>query len=397
MLRSDWSRIAGRSASIAVLACAVLPAGEALAQMEGSVPVERVLRFPSGMTDERYAFHRIEDVSVTGDGRILVLDQARLGVRVFGTDGSYLGAFGREGDGPGEFRYPGGVGVLGDTAYVVGQHGRLAAFLLDGTLLWDARLAFGVGDPIPLGGGELILTHGSLQRASDRPREASPEPRQVSFYRVADEGAGVEVAFTGFRGTIWWSPGPGESRWQPAAAYGGPEWVAGGDRGVAFLVDGYRGTIRRLTLTRDDPRDAPVVGELDVDTRAFDREALLDSLVEWENAPRYRGVMGDEMRRVEPEPIDGGRIVLPPADGWVRRVIPLDPRRFLVEVKLGGFKILDWRTEWRLVTVEGRDVTVRTVAVPDGFVPHAGKDDLLVGVATDELEVETIEVFRLGG
>lgn len=61
----------------------------ASAQVADPVTLERVFTFPSGATDERYAFHRIRDIAVAADGRILVFDQARLGVRVFGPDGAY--------------------------------------------------------------------------------------------------------------------------------------------------------------------------------------------------------------------------------------------------------------------------------------------------------------------
>lgn len=71
--------------------------------------------------------------------------------------------------------------------------------------------------------------------------------------------------------------------------------------------------------------------------------------------------------------------------------------RLLVEVKLAGLRILDWETEWRLVDVGEAGTRVREVVVPDGFVPHAGKDHVVVGVTKDDFDVETIAVHRLRG
>jgi hypothetical protein len=54
---------------------------------------------------------------------------------VFGPDGQYLRDIGREGDGPGEFRF-GMIGIVGDTLFVQDPNNtRLTTFLTDGTFL----------------------------------------------------------------------------------------------------------------------------------------------------------------------------------------------------------------------------------------------------------------------
>jgi DNA-binding beta-propeller fold protein YncE len=51
------------------------------------------------------------DVAVSGDNRIYVLDGVNHRVKVFDENGAFLATIGREGSGPGEFRYPLGIDV----------------------------------------------------------------------------------------------------------------------------------------------------------------------------------------------------------------------------------------------------------------------------------------------
>lgn len=53
------------------------------------------------------------------DGNLFVLDQGHKSVLVFGPDGSLIQTIGREGEGPGEFRRPWQVGLIGDTLWVI--------------------------------------------------------------------------------------------------------------------------------------------------------------------------------------------------------------------------------------------------------------------------------------
>ena len=65
----------------------------------------RVLGDPE-TADENLAFHMPSAVAVDAAGRLFVLDMGNHRVQQFGPDGSYLGTFGRQGQGPGEFYYP---------------------------------------------------------------------------------------------------------------------------------------------------------------------------------------------------------------------------------------------------------------------------------------------------
>lgn len=80
-----------------------------------------------GRAPERFA--DIRDVVQNGKGRVLVLDNEHREVRLFSSDGEYVGAFGREGEAPGEFQYPAHLDRLSDgTIMVVDRMGRIQFF-----------------------------------------------------------------------------------------------------------------------------------------------------------------------------------------------------------------------------------------------------------------------------
>jgi len=80
-----------------------------------------------GRAPERFA--EIGDVVEDAQGRVLVLDNEHREVRLFTPDGAYVGAFGREGEAPGEFQYPADIDRLSDgTIMVVGRMGRIQFF-----------------------------------------------------------------------------------------------------------------------------------------------------------------------------------------------------------------------------------------------------------------------------
>lgn len=64
--------------------------------------------------DARYEFARIVFVGGLSDGRVVVADAGASEVRTYGADGSYEGATGGAGDGPGEYRFLNGAQILPD-------------------------------------------------------------------------------------------------------------------------------------------------------------------------------------------------------------------------------------------------------------------------------------------
>jgi len=70
-----------------------------------------------------YAVGRPENAAVLPDGRIAVADTHYHRVVLFAPDGTVAGMFGRDGDGPGEFRFPVGICAGDDGHIYVGEYG----------------------------------------------------------------------------------------------------------------------------------------------------------------------------------------------------------------------------------------------------------------------------------
>ena len=74
-------------------------------------------------------FGRIVGVAADGDRTVYVADGIGDLVRAYAPDGRYLGTVGREGDGPGEFRYLRGIGVASSGELTVRGHFRVSLFV----------------------------------------------------------------------------------------------------------------------------------------------------------------------------------------------------------------------------------------------------------------------------
>lgn len=77
---------------------------------------------------EEYQFARISAVKEGSDGGIYVLDSRLHTLRVFSSTGEFVRQIGREGDGPGEFRFPYLLAAAGDTI-VAGGRDKVAFFV----------------------------------------------------------------------------------------------------------------------------------------------------------------------------------------------------------------------------------------------------------------------------
>lgn len=88
-----------------------------------------------------YTFGDVTGVAVGEDGRIYVGDTQALEVRVFSPDGAYLTRFGRDGEGPGEFRNISGVAPApGGIAVLDGRLARVTVFTTHGEPVRSIRL-----------------------------------------------------------------------------------------------------------------------------------------------------------------------------------------------------------------------------------------------------------------
>jgi hypothetical protein len=92
--------------------------------------VEEV-RIGSLAGDEAYSLGNVGGVAVTHDGTIWVSDRHWGTVRRYSPSGQHVGDVGRRGEGPGEFKYPGSMRVLGNSAVAVWDDGLLRVSIFD--------------------------------------------------------------------------------------------------------------------------------------------------------------------------------------------------------------------------------------------------------------------------
>lgn len=117
---------------------------------EAGSGMPRLERRPLALAQEDLPDGRFTMFALSGDGRIVYVQNHSEPplLRVIDTTGHRVGAFGREGEGPGEWRLPIFIGVVGDTLRSLDTgRGKLVEVRLDGTLVRERQVL--VGD-IPL-------------------------------------------------------------------------------------------------------------------------------------------------------------------------------------------------------------------------------------------------------
>jgi hypothetical protein len=123
--------------------------------------------------DPAYQFQRVWEVKRLSDGRFIVADEMAKELRLFDPSGQHLMTVGRDGEGPGEFRFPWGPGAYrGDSIYTF-DYGLMRTSIFDP----DGAFARSVINPVPgnywlLGvfeDGSFFLTDGGSGRPEGPP------------------------------------------------------------------------------------------------------------------------------------------------------------------------------------------------------------------------------------
>jgi hypothetical protein len=146
------NRVAGCLSASAFLAFSLLPSIESSADTvanpatlrDGKVDAVLDELFSLGgysESDEEF-FGVVANAIVDPAGNSYLLDEQLCEVRVFDAEGNYLRTFGREGEGPGEFRQARDMVLLpnGKVGVIYGQQTRMASYDLDGTIGPDISL-----------------------------------------------------------------------------------------------------------------------------------------------------------------------------------------------------------------------------------------------------------------
>lgn len=376
-------------ASLALLwalwACSSEPpgGGDPSAGETWSVDPEPVVVIGEVEGESEYLFEGLGDVRLVEGDRVVVVDSRGSTVGVYGLDGRWLGALGREGEGPGGYAYPAGIWLSEpDTVHVVDRHlRRVTSFLLDGSVTGTRSLQVEEGWPDWFIGayrdGSVIV--GWLEYppvgepiAADVVRRASwaPDgdylgalPSEPGAWRWAGHGPVVRVPHAA---THPLSPSP------HAQVRLDTLHVLDAVASAVILKDRSGDPIRSIPLPESgvDIVDAwfglEHALEARGDTPRFQDVPPVDSI------PQVATFLVDDRGRIWAKRFDPG------ADAY-----PLGPRNWANPA--GG----DW---W----VVDRDGTlVATVTLPDEFNPKDIRGPLMAGVTRDELDVERVVVLRL--
>lgn len=108
------------------------------------------------------AFGSVSQVEFGGDGSLYVFDRQSGTISVVAPDGSLVRQFGRQGDGPGEFRNPGAMGVTRDGRVFVQDGGHRAYLEFDRTGEFVRQI------PMDVEGGVVVM--GALEADPTGPR-----------------------------------------------------------------------------------------------------------------------------------------------------------------------------------------------------------------------------------
>lgn len=359
-------------------------AGALEADAPWSVGAEPMLDLGTLEGEGPEAFFRITDLHRAPDGRVFVADAGNTEVRIFSADGSHLATWGREGDGPGEFRAPGALlpWPAGDTMGVWdSRQSRITLFDPDGNAGRSLPMSevAGVASPRVSGilpDGALLLT--AIEFVFEDAGDGLVRPPNSAVLVEPDlseradlgthPGAEALMSVSSDRVEIFRVP---FARGVVAEVAGEQVVFAPTDR-WELRIHGRDGRLERITRVDRTPTIlTPDILEAEIERRvALAPEAaqagLRARLTEGPHPdalPAFGAVVGDA----------GGRL-------WVEVFRP--------EAEVGPAR-------WVVFDAEGR--LLGGVTLPEGFTPHRAGEEWLLGVAVDDLGVERVQLWPLVG
>jgi len=199
--------------------------------------------------DTLYQFFQVTGSVKLSDGRIAVTDNGSHQLRVFAPDGTFLTSFGREGEGPGEFRHILVMGTVGADTMVVldGRQRRVSRFHPEEGFLGQAMLPEEAGVAMHsngmFGDGSVVFGGGVNFGGGGGTPDEGYERLTNPFYSVSLDGGGI-THFGEFPGTeVIWTTGFYNGEESLAAAFlhfgKSPRAMARGDRLVLGTRDRY--------------------------------------------------------------------------------------------------------------------------------------------------------------
>lgn len=346
-------------------------------------------RVTIGSLDGPEAIGAIAGSALLGDGRVVLADRADSQIRVYSAGGTRVAAFGRAGQGPGEFRQLGGVAAFaGEDSLLAFELGvpfsasRLSVFTPDGVFVRS----------VPAPTFDTPFYHGAqedgsvLARASTSIEDLMRDPppgvsrEAIMYQRIATDGQQV--------GTF--GPFPGGERVRQGEAtgsvfFGRSTILAAGSR---YL---YVGDNDQFEIDVYDVDTGEVVRRIE---RPYEAVRVDPAVVE-----RQRDEMRDALEAAAAAmlPVDFTAGMLSPEDTPARETLPAFSR--IVEDAVGNVWVQHYRSvssdpqTWSVFDREG--VWLGEVGFPGELDVRAiGRDAMLVST-TDDLDVAYLHVYPL--
>ena len=355
----------------------------------GAWTVEEELSIGSLEGEDVYQFGQIIGVDVDADGNVYIADGQARNVRVFDATGAHLRTIGSPGSGPGELGLAMNGVFVADDHVVVPDLGnaRVSTFTRDGEFVGSERLDVAQGVPLRwdmASGGRIVV-----QRRNVNPGDTSSVPRGDPIVTLTSEGAAPD--------TLAVLP-PGESLQiqggQARVRFFEPEpiWDADPDgrlltaknNAMRFEVWGGDGRLMRVITL---PYEQKLV--TDRDKQVF-LDAIADAARQQGAPPQAVQAFLQQASFADHYPVFVSVALGPAGSVWVQRILSGD--------ELAGedetFDVQDLgSTEWHVFDSEGR--YLGTVTFPGKYQPIRAMGDRFYGIARDELDVQSLKVYRV--
>lgn len=351
-----------------------------------------------GGVDERegYLLHQVVGATRLGDGRIVVANASTLQLRYYDPEGNHLFDAGGEGDGPGELRRPLDhfTRLPGDSILVASFQSGFTRFGPDGQYassipyLLPSRGAcwyFEGNDLLPDGSHLLGYSGNSRFTDTNQPCPNNSETRPPVVI-------GRFIPTTDYIDTIAVLPGMERTDDPMSSLHAYPQdLVLGIARDRLYLGDTGSDEILVIGFSGDTIGVIPVPFEstpVPTAARATEFEDVELSSGEQAFTERWTLIYPDHYPLY-------ARLVGAPADRvWVMAYPPLEEWVFsqmLTHPMV--FRRLDVEARWRVVGPDG--LPVAEVRTPPGFFLLEVGDDHVLGIHKDELDRESVRVYRL--
>jgi hypothetical protein len=370
-----------------------------------------------------YTFSGIVDVLPLADGSILVFEfpfPGQPSLRQYGPEGRYMRAFGRPGQGPGEFRAPTGLAQLPDGRILLGdsQNGRINVYTPEGTAADSWRL---IGYPAIIRGREWLTvdTAGTVYLKFRLPTPRSPTIGSVetAFLRLHGDGTIIDTVFppklpdrslASF--SVVSSSGGRSSRVTRAVPYSPVSWSTLSPLGyfVTGVAMRYAIDLRIPPVGQPAGRGAPALWQ-EGDAVLSIRRQVPPVRVSARERADQRAFLEDRVRQ-QTGRLEGTIPEVPSEKPYFKHIVTGEDGRIWVSISTASDRFdaparpsptgepipqINWRepTVFDVFEPDGR--YLGQVGVPYGTRLHRMRGDTAWGVVRDELDVEVIKRFQI--